>query len=239
MNRQQYRTTAVSARPEHVTARAPQHEADVRVPLEQALMAAGAVALCVGVLLYIVGVPIVTKADGSLWSLLGFSAKIAIVVFVVAAAVLIVWYVLEQWLARSRQLKDPRPKPDKERRGQDPPKPIAFQAQARTETGRLQLGMFEIDCPAAGEQWLARWFWRVARQNGTGFSVHVADKYHITREECGAIQQAFIQGKCASAVYRTDGQLARVDLNADGLQALWEFVWRHFPHAKPREAKRV
>ncbi|HUW13622.1 MAG TPA: hypothetical protein VM537_28120 [Anaerolineae bacterium] len=244
--RQQFRTTASYARPDRPRSaepgRVPQLEADVSVPLAQAVLAAAAIAICLGVLLLLFGAPRVQDKGGSLWALAAFSGKVAVGVFVVAAAGLLVWYVLEQWLARSRQLREPRPEPEPKPappREQSRP-PIEFQAHARTDTGRIQIGRFWVDPPAAGEEVLARWFWRVARQNGVGFSINVAESgYGITREECGAIQQAFIDAGHATAHYRMDGQLARVDLNADGLQALWEYVWQHFPHARPVEREAV
>jgi hypothetical protein len=89
----------------------------------------------------------------------------------------------------------------------------------------------QIPTPAAGREWLARWFARIVGRDGVGFSQGVAEKYRISRQECKAIQDVFVGQDWAERKSRKGG-LAAVTLNDDGLDAMREVIESHYPDAR-------
>jgi hypothetical protein len=89
----------------------------------------------------------------------------------------------------------------------------------------------QIPTPAAGREWLARWFARIVGRDGVGFSQGVAEKYRISRQECKAVQDVFVGEGWAERKSRKGG-LAAVTLNDDGLDAMREVVESYYPGAR-------
>lgn len=104
------------------------------------------------------------------------------------------------------------------------------------EQARSQWRYPQIKTPGAGREWLARWFWRIYRQGGVGFSQNVAQSYHIQRGECKGIQDTFV----------TEGWAERkpdnsVDTLPEGLDIMAEVIREIYPntHLSPRSADEV
>jgi len=105
--------------------------------------------------------------------------------------------------------------------------PITMPTTKRNGT-HTQYRYPQIPTPKAGREQLARWFWRIVRQGGEGFSQGVAqDPYRIQRKECKAIQDVFIVEQWATDRGGTQG----IRPNALGLDKMWEVVLEIYPTA--------
>jgi hypothetical protein len=104
--------------------------------------------------------------------------------------------------------------------------PIAVDLSKRRGTGKKTKHL-AIPCPAAGEEMLARWFWRVCRENGDRFSIRVAHTYHIMRPEAKAVQDYFTDNGLAT---KASNKYTPTD---EGIAAMWGVVDRNIPDARP------
>ena len=95
------------------------------------------------------------------------------------------------------------------------------------QSGGRQTQHLEIPCPAVGEEALARWFWRICREGGQGFSYRVgmSKAYGLSRPEVKAIHDYFIH------VGHAEHKGNRIVLNDDGMAVMWGIVTRYYPHA--------
>lgn len=117
----------------------------------------------------------------------------------------------------------------------DPPRdPILLDLTTKTSdtSGSKRTQRLTIPCPAAGEEALARWFWRVVRENGDRFSIRVARTYDIMRQEANDIQEYFVENSLAEKVAN---KYAPTD---EGINTMWAVVKRHIPDATrpPRDS---
>jgi hypothetical protein len=97
----------------------------------------------------------------------------------------------------------------------------------------------EISTPKAGREALARWFWRICRQDGVGFSQNVAQTYGIQRRECKKVQRVFEHRGWAVDRGGTQGYdlVGTNDDPLEGLHIMWDVVTEFFPDAHPPQER--
>ena len=193
--------------------RAQSVESDVAVPALQAIMyGVGAALLTVPLAVFVDVVPWYTP-------LVVFPTVAGGAVFITPRAARKLLMVVEQWTGSDL---------DGDGEVGEPPAPILVDLTRRSETGRAQAQHLAIPGVKAGEEMQARWFWRICRDGGQGFSQLVAEKYSITRAEVKAVQQYFTSQVPPLATDHGN----RVEPNGEGLTTMWGVVERHFPDAR-------
>ena len=103
--------------------------------------------------------------------------------------------------------------------------PIRVDFSQRQGTGR-QTKRLEIPCPQVGEEMLARWFWRVCREDGSRFSIRAALGYSLTRTEAEGVQEYFVTNRLAEH----KGNI--ITPTPEGIAVMWGVVERHYPYAR-------
>lgn len=193
--------------------RAPRIESDVAVPFLQALMYGSGAALMSAPLSFLPEVPwftplvVLTTVTGG-----------AMIVTPTRTRKLLLK--VEEWTGI-----------DLDRDGQVGPfPPIPIKKPPERKDGRhMQYRYPQIPTPNAGYEMLARWFWRVVRQGGVGFSQGVAfTNYHIQRDECKAVQQVFIAEGWAVDKGGTQG----VHPTDEGLDVMYAVIKEVYPTAR-------
>jgi len=107
------------------------------------------------------------------------------------------------------------------------PEPVIEVVDRKKRDGRVHEKRDRVPIPAAGAEALARWFWRVVREEGRSFSIRGAHSYHITDAEVAAVQGYFIRRGEAEK-----GANNWVTPTGDGLDTMWSIVKRYYPDAR-------
>lgn len=111
--------------------------------------------------------------------------------------------------------------------------PITVLRKNRKNRTHTQYRYPQIPTPRAGREMLARWFWRIVREGGVGFSINAAQKYKIQRDEVAKIQRVFIKEEWAEDRGGTQGTVP----NVNGLDVMADVVTEIYPTATlPRQA---
>ena len=190
--------------------RAQNVESDVLVPVLQALVyGGGAAVLSVW--------PTIWRQWPWYTPLLIWPTVAGASVFLTSVAAHRLLMVVEKWTGK-----------DLDRDGQvgNPP-PITVPHTNRKNRVHVQHRYPQIPAPAAGYEALARWFWRVYRQGGVGFSQNVALSYRVQRPECKAIQDVFTAEDWAEDRGGTQG----IRPNDDGLDVMHDVIAEVYPTA--------
>jgi hypothetical protein len=128
----------------------------------------------------------------------------------------------EETLTRHDEMRDRQA--NKQTAPKQEPIPVALSGKGE----RTRPQTIYIPTPDAGPYQMARWFWRIVRKDGVGFSQRVAHNYGgITTPEVKAIQSYFGERD----LIKKEGTGNHVVPNEDGLDTMWGVVTRYYPDA--------
>lgn len=189
----------------------------------EGVQADGLRAFFYGLAAMLFSIPVTVLVSGPWYVPLAVFAFIAPLAYVAhdsrAAAIAFLERQLHRDLDGDGEVGEPEPEPE----------PIRVNLARPTATGRAQVRRLGIPGVKAGPEMEARWFWRICRKGGEGFSQRIAYDYgKITRAEVKAIQDYFTSQVPPLAI--DEGN--RVVPTGEGLATMWGVVTRYFPDAR-------